>query len=229
MTNLDSIFKSRDITLPTKVRLVKKRLWCWEGLGAGGEGDARRWDGWMASLTRWMWVWVNSGSWWWIERPGVLWFMGSPILLIWTPRRGPGKPGIQVLSEPSQDTAQWILLEVNLGLPFFSAEPCWCLILGISRWKNVELDMEPRILCHDYDSVENNFSSKEKLWWFSWEIGSGKSQRFRAPGLSSLTLKKGYFGLASQACKVFLVCLYVKFDSCMLYMTLILRQGQENY
>ena len=65
MTNLDSIFKSRDITLPTKVRLVKKRLWCWEGLGAGGEGDARGWDGWMASLTRWMWVWVNSGSWWW--------------------------------------------------------------------------------------------------------------------------------------------------------------------
>ena len=133
MTNLDSIFKSRDITLPTKVRLDKamvfpmvmygceswtvkkaehwridafelwcwrrllgvpwtarrsnqsilkislgflwrewcwiwnsstlatpwevlthwKRLWCWEGLGAGGEGDDRGWDGWMASLTRW--------------------------------------------------------------------------------------------------------------------------------------------------------------------------------
>ena len=31
----------------------------------------------MASLTRWMWVWVNSGSWWWRGRPGVLWFMGS--------------------------------------------------------------------------------------------------------------------------------------------------------
>jgi len=140
MTNLDSIFKSRDITLPTKVRLVKamvfpvvvygyrvglwrklsaeelmlfncgvgedpckslglrgdptspfwrrsalgflwkewcwswnfstlatsceelthlKRLWCWEGLGAGGEGDNRGWDGWMASLTRWTWVWVS--------------------------------------------------------------------------------------------------------------------------------------------------------------------------
>ena len=42
-----------------------KRLWCWEGLRAGGEGDDRGWDGWMASLTRWMWVWVNSGSWWW--------------------------------------------------------------------------------------------------------------------------------------------------------------------
>ena len=155
MTNLDSIFKSRDVTLPTKVRLVKamvfpvvmygceswtvkkaerqridafqlwcwrrlaspldckeiqpvhpkgpgcslegmmlklklilwpphvkswlihwKRLWCWEGLGAGGEGDDRGWDGWMASLTRWMWVWVNSGSWWWTGRPGVLQFMG---------------------------------------------------------------------------------------------------------------------------------------------------------
>ena len=158
MTNLDSIFKSRDITLPTKVRLVKamvfpvvkygceswtlkkaerrridafelwcwrrllsvpwtasrsnqsilkeispgcsleemmlklklqyfgyfmrrvdslERLWCWEGLGAGGKGDDRGWDGWMASLIRWTWVWVNSGSWWWTGRPGVLRFMGS--------------------------------------------------------------------------------------------------------------------------------------------------------
>ena len=160
MTNLDSILKSRDITLPTKVRLVKamvfpvvmygceswtvkkaeyrridafklwcwrrlfrvpwtarrsnqsileeislwvffgrndakaetpilwpphakswligkERLWCWEGLGAGGEGDDRGWDGWMASLTRWIWVWVNSGSWWWTGRPGVLQFMAS--------------------------------------------------------------------------------------------------------------------------------------------------------
>ena len=158
MTNLDSILKSRDITLPTKVHLVRlwffqwscmdvrvglwrklsteelmilncgvgedsweslglqgdptspfwrrsalgflwrewcwswnsstlatsceelthwKRLWCWEGLGARGDGDDRGWDGWMASLTRWTWVWVNSGSWWWTGRPGVLRFMGS--------------------------------------------------------------------------------------------------------------------------------------------------------
>ena len=54
-----------------------KRPWCWEGLGAGGEGDDRGWDGWMASLTLWIGVWVNSGSWWWTGRPGVLWFMGS--------------------------------------------------------------------------------------------------------------------------------------------------------
>ena len=38
-----------------------KRPWCWEGLGAGGEGDNRGWDGWMASTTQWTWVWVNSG------------------------------------------------------------------------------------------------------------------------------------------------------------------------
>ena len=157
MSNLDSILKSRDITLPTKVRLVRamvfpmvmygcgswtvkkaehqridafelwcwkrllrvpwtagrsnqsilkeispeysleglmlklklqyfghlmqrlthwKRPWCCEGLGAGGEGDDRGWDGSMASPTRWTWVWVNSGSWWWTGRPGMLRFMG---------------------------------------------------------------------------------------------------------------------------------------------------------
>ena len=158
MANLDSMFKSRDITLPTKVRLVKAvvfpvvmygcqswtvkkaehpkidafEIWCWRrllrvfwtarrsnqsilkeispgislegmmlklklqyfghlmrrvdsfektlmlgGIGAGGEGDNRGWDDWMASLTRWTCVWVNSRSWWWTGRPGVLWFMGS--------------------------------------------------------------------------------------------------------------------------------------------------------
>ena len=53
-----------------------KRLWCWEGLGSGGEGDDRGWDGWMASLIRWTWVWVNSWRWRWTGRPGVLRFMG---------------------------------------------------------------------------------------------------------------------------------------------------------
>ena len=50
--------------------------WCWEGLGAGEKRDDRGWDGWMASQTWWMWVWVNSRSWWWTGRPGVLRFMG---------------------------------------------------------------------------------------------------------------------------------------------------------
>ena len=53
-----------------------KRPWFWEGLGAGGEGDDRGWDGWMASLTQWIWVWVNFGSWWWTGRPDMLRFMG---------------------------------------------------------------------------------------------------------------------------------------------------------
>ena len=54
-----------------------KRPWCWERLRAGGEGDDRGWDCWMASLTWWTWVWVNSGSWWWTGRPGMLRSMGS--------------------------------------------------------------------------------------------------------------------------------------------------------
>ena len=47
------------------------------GIGGRRKGDDRGWDGWMASLTQWTWVWVNSGSWWWTGRPGVLRFMGS--------------------------------------------------------------------------------------------------------------------------------------------------------
>ena len=54
-----------------------KRPCCWERLKAGGEGDDRGWDGWMASPTQRTWVWVHSGSWWWTGRPGVLQSMGS--------------------------------------------------------------------------------------------------------------------------------------------------------
>ena len=54
-----------------------KRPWCWERLKAGGEGDDRGWDVWMASLTQWTWVWVNSGSLGWTWRPGVLRSTGS--------------------------------------------------------------------------------------------------------------------------------------------------------
>ena len=49
-----------------------KRPWSWERLKAGGEGDDRGWDGWMASLKRWTWVWASSGSWWWTGKPGML-------------------------------------------------------------------------------------------------------------------------------------------------------------
>ena len=52
--------------------LTGKDPGCWARLKAGGEGDARGWDGWMASLTQWTWVWVSFGSWWWTGRTGIL-------------------------------------------------------------------------------------------------------------------------------------------------------------
>ena len=54
-----------------------KGPWCWERLRTGKEGDDRGWDGWMVSPTRWTWVWVNSGSWWWTGKPGVMLSVGS--------------------------------------------------------------------------------------------------------------------------------------------------------
>ena len=58
-----------------------KRPWCQERLRTGREGGNRRWDGWMASLTQWSWVWASSGRWWRTEKPGVLQSMG---LQSWT-------------------------------------------------------------------------------------------------------------------------------------------------
>ena len=54
-----------------------KRPCCWERLKARGEWDDRGWDGWMSSLTQWTWVCVNSRSWWWTGRPGVLQIMAQ--------------------------------------------------------------------------------------------------------------------------------------------------------
>ena len=54
-----------------------KRPWCWERFKVGRERDDRGWNGWMASLTRWTWVWVNFGSWWRPGKPSVLQSMGS--------------------------------------------------------------------------------------------------------------------------------------------------------
>ena len=54
-----------------------KRCWCWKRLKVVGKGDNRGWDGLMASATQWTWVWVNSGSWRWTGRPGMLQSMWS--------------------------------------------------------------------------------------------------------------------------------------------------------
>ena len=90
-----------------------KRPWCWERLKAGGEGDDRGWDGWMASPTQWTWVWVDSRSWWWTRRPGVLRFMGSQRLrhdwvteLNWI-ETGNGK------SEHRRFRNQWTKMDLN--------------------------------------------------------------------------------------------------------------------
>ena len=53
-----------------------KRSQGWERLKAG-EGDNKEWDGWMASLTWWTWVWASFGNWWWTGKPGLLQSMGS--------------------------------------------------------------------------------------------------------------------------------------------------------
>ena len=59
-----------------KCWLIGKRLML-AGIGGRTRSVNRGWDGWMAFLTRWRWVWVNSGSWWWTGRPGMLRFTGS--------------------------------------------------------------------------------------------------------------------------------------------------------
>ena len=69
-------WNSNTLAISCKELTHWKRPWYWEGVGAGGEGDDRGWNGWMASPTRWASVWVNSGSWWWTGRPGLLRFMG---------------------------------------------------------------------------------------------------------------------------------------------------------
>ena len=53
-----------------------KRPWCWVRLKAGGEGDDRGWDSWMASLSQWTWTLATSGRWWGTGKPGILQPMG---------------------------------------------------------------------------------------------------------------------------------------------------------
>ena len=92
---------------------------CWEGLGAGGEGDDRGWDGWMASLTWWTWVWVNSGSWWWTWRPGVPWFMGSQ------------RVGQDLASELNWTELNWTELKSRRLIP---SAPFFFLKFALALW-----------------------------------------------------------------------------------------------
>ena len=90
-----------------KERTHWKRSWCWERLKAGGERDDRSWGGWMASSTRWTWVWADSRSWWRTGKPGVRQFMRSQRFrrdwatdLNWTELWG--RAGFHILSGWSQ-------------------------------------------------------------------------------------------------------------------------------
>ena len=69
-------WNSNTLAIWCKELIHWKRPWCWERLKAGGEGDKREWDDWMASLTQWTWDWVGFGSWWWTGMPGMLQSMG---------------------------------------------------------------------------------------------------------------------------------------------------------
>ena len=114
-----------------------KRPWYWERLKAGGEGDNRGWDGWMASPTRWTWVWANSGRWWWTGKPGVLQSM-------WWQRAGHDWAAEQQSSISLSMYAHTCIL----SLLFFrktvmNTTPCYpdqksCLLLG-KFWKSIRL------------------------------------------------------------------------------------------
>ena len=69
------------ILWPPDGKSIRKRPWCWERLNAGGEGGDRGWDGWMASLTLWIWVWANSGKQWRTGKP--LWLQSMGLQRVW--------------------------------------------------------------------------------------------------------------------------------------------------
>ena len=81
-----SILKEINPEYSLEEEMLKLKLWpphaknwlIWKDSDAGKDWrQDRGWDGWMASLTQWTWVWVNSGSWCWTGRPGVLQSVGS--------------------------------------------------------------------------------------------------------------------------------------------------------
>ena len=69
--------RQTNVEAETPILWPWKRPWCWERLKAGGEGDDRGWDDWMASPTQWTWVWASSRSWWWTGKPGICSSWGS--------------------------------------------------------------------------------------------------------------------------------------------------------
>ena len=112
-----------------------ERHWCWERLRAGEEGDDRGWDGWMASLTQWAWVWVYSGSWWWAGRPGVLWFMGlQRVRHDWATELNWTGEAVVVL-HLFQDVSS--LLMGHKEIFFLPEEVLWIVVNNSNMWEQV--------------------------------------------------------------------------------------------
>ena len=85
-----------------------KRPWCWERLGAGGEGDDRGWDGWIASLIQWTWTWADSGRQWGTGRPGLPQFVRSQ------------RVGHDLVSKQQKQMGRdWVALKILLALWLF--------------------------------------------------------------------------------------------------------------
>ena len=110
-----------------------KRLWCCERLKAGGKGEDRGWDGWMASPTQWTWAWVRSGSWWWTGKPGALQSSGlQRVGHDWVTELNRPHDGLDVLG-PLKITCFCLDLVTHLIFPFltvwwaFSVTCHWCL------------------------------------------------------------------------------------------------------
>ena len=119
-----------------------KRTWCWERLRAGGEWDGRGWDGWMASPTQWTWVWVDSGSWWWTGRPGVLQFMGSQrvrhnwateLNWCWERLREGGEGDDRGWDGWMAPLTQWTWVWVNSGSRWWTGRPGVLWFMGLQR------------------------------------------------------------------------------------------------
>ena len=116
-----------------------KRPWCWEGLRAGGEGDDGGWDDWMASPTQWTWVRVNSGSWWWTERPHMLQFMGSQrVGHNWATELNYDNIGPTQINQNSVSMLQsWSAVFIQFVTNLNSLFPCnitYSEVPGISTW-----------------------------------------------------------------------------------------------
>ena len=127
-----------------------KRPWCWERLKAGGEGDDMGWDGWMASPTQLTWVWVNSGSWWWTGRPGVLQSESDTTeRLNWTDlNRGQTK---KVSACPSRTLKT---KERSFSLPL---DPPNCPSIHLSIYQSTHLSIYPSIYLSTHPSIYASF------------------------------------------------------------------------